>query len=361
MCSSRCRLAEVLRLAGDGAIVKPLAALTVRPMVAVPLRLPEVPVMVTVEAPGTAVTPAVNVSVLAVVAVAGLKEAVTPAGSPDAARATVPAKPFCRLMVMVPALDPPGVRLKLAGVAESVNAGDAVMVSDTRAVLVRLPEVPVMVSVDVAAAAELLAISVSVLVVMALAGLNDAVTPAGNPAMARFTALLKPCCALTVMLLVPLAPAAMESVDADDDRLNAGAFDAPVKLLIKGWPAGRAPSGSQIVAGQRGEAAVVAGDDVVQIGSLSSNRRRCRRCSGLMKPTRAFLFAAACWFASARKPAHKGAAALVPPTSTPCPLLQIRNIWTSAMSATSGMLRMVADPPAAVMVAGVLISSGSAT
>lgn len=229
---------RILRLAGDGAIVRPLAAVTVKPMVAVPRKLPDVPVMVTVEVPGTAVAPAVNVSVLDVVAVAGLKEAVTPAGSPDAARATLPAKPFCRLMVMVPAPDPPGARLKLAGNADSVNPEAAVMVSDTRAVLVKLPEVPVMVSADVAAAAELLAISVSVLVVMALTGLNDAVTPAGKPAMVRFTALLKPSWALTVMLLVPVAPAAIETVDTDDDRLNAGAFDAPVKPLIKGCPAG---------------------------------------------------------------------------------------------------------------------------
>ncbi len=178
---------------------------------------------------------------------------------------------------MVLAPDPPGARLKLAGDAESVNAGAAVTVSDTRAVLVKLPEVPVMVSVDVAAAAELLAISVSVLVVMALAGLNDAVTPAGKPAMVRFTALLKPCCALTVMLLVPLAPAAIESVDTDDDRLNAGALRCSGQAVNQRLSGGRAPAGSQIVARPRGEAAVVAGEDVVQIAGKARCRRRFRR------------------------------------------------------------------------------------
>jgi hypothetical protein len=49
------------------------------------------------------------------------------------------------------------------------------------------------------------------------------------------------------------------------------------------------------------------------------------------------------------KPAHKGVAALVPPTEIHCPLLQMRKIWMSASRATSGMLRMVADPRAAVV------------
>jgi hypothetical protein len=70
---------------------------------------------------------------------------------------------------------------------------------------------------------------------------------------------------------------------------------------------------------------------------------------GLRNPMRVFLLVAACWFASARNPAHNGAAALVPPTSIHWPLLQMRNIWTSAVKATSGMLRMLAEPCAAVI------------
>ena len=72
-----------------------------------------------------------------------------------------------------------------------MNAGRPVTVSDRRAVLVRLAEVPVIVIVDVDEAAELLTVSVSVLVVVAVAGLNDAVTPVGRPDAARLTALLK--------------------------------------------------------------------------------------------------------------------------------------------------------------------------
>jgi hypothetical protein len=144
--------------------------------------------------------------------------------------------------VIVLVLELPGARLRLAGVAAMLKAAGAVIVRASLAVLDRVPnvppEVPVIVIVDVAATAELLAISVSVLLVMALTGLNDPVTPAGNPDTVRFTVLPKPCCAPTVMVLVPLAPAAMESVEADEDRLNPGEFVDPVKLLISGWPAG---------------------------------------------------------------------------------------------------------------------------
>ena len=104
---------------------------------------------------------------------------------------------------------------------------------------------------------------------MALAGLKDAVTPAGNPDTARFTAPLKPCCVLMVMVLTPLPPAAIESVDADEARLNAGAFDAPVRLLIKGWPGGTAPSGGEIVTNQSIVAAVVSAGDVVKVASIT--------------------------------------------------------------------------------------------
>lgn len=181
---------------------------------------------------------AVNVNVLLPLVLAGLKDAVTPEGKPEAASATVPVKLFCGVMVIVLVLEPACARLTLAGAADKMNVGGPVMVSDRRAVLVRLPDVPVIVGVDVAAAAELAAVSVSMLVVSALAGLNDAVTPAGNPEIVRFTALLKPCCVLMVMVLVPLAPAAIERVDADEARLNVAEPDVPAKLLMKDWPAG---------------------------------------------------------------------------------------------------------------------------
>jgi len=56
---------------------------TVRAMVVLFVKLPEVPVMVTVAAPAVAVLLAVSVKVLVGSGRLGLKEAVTPLGKPD--------------------------------------------------------------------------------------------------------------------------------------------------------------------------------------------------------------------------------------------------------------------------------------
>lgn len=58
----------------------------------------------TVEVPVAALALAVKVKELVVVADAGLKEAVTPLGSPDADKLTLPLKPFKGATVM--ALEP---------------------------------------------------------------------------------------------------------------------------------------------------------------------------------------------------------------------------------------------------------------
>src|SRR5258708_24985691 len=71
---------------------------------------------------------------------------------------------------------------------------------------VRLPEVPVMVTVAVPAVAELLAVSDRTLVVVVLAGLKDAVTPLGSPEATKLTLPVKPPAGVTVMVLVPAAP-----------------------------------------------------------------------------------------------------------------------------------------------------------
>ena len=71
---------------------------------------------------------------------------------------------------------------------------------------VRVPLVPVTVTVVVPVVAELLAVNVRVLVVVVLEGLNPAVTPEGNPEADRLTLPLKPLTGVTVMVLVPLAP-----------------------------------------------------------------------------------------------------------------------------------------------------------
>jgi len=65
-------------------------------------------------------------------------------------------------------------------------------VRETVVLLVKLPEVPVMVTVTVPVVAVLLAVSVNVLVLVVLLGLNDAVTPLGRPDTDKLTLPLKP-------------------------------------------------------------------------------------------------------------------------------------------------------------------------
>ena len=83
-----------------GAAGKPDDA-TVRLMVVVCVRAPEVPVIVTVKVPVAAVLLAVKVKVLVVVVLVGLNVAVTPLGSPEADKFTLPVKPFRALTVIV--------------------------------------------------------------------------------------------------------------------------------------------------------------------------------------------------------------------------------------------------------------------
>jgi hypothetical protein len=73
-----------------------------------------------------------------------------------------------------------------------VGTFKACTVRETAVLLERLPEAPVMVTVTVPVVAVLLAESVSVLVLVALLGLNDAVTPLGIPEADKLTLLLNP-------------------------------------------------------------------------------------------------------------------------------------------------------------------------
>ena len=65
------------------------------------VRLPEVPVMVTVAGPVVAEVLAVKVNVLVPLVLVGLNEGVTPPGKPDADKLTLPAKPFVGFTVTV--------------------------------------------------------------------------------------------------------------------------------------------------------------------------------------------------------------------------------------------------------------------
>jgi len=67
-----------------------------------------------------------------------------------------------------------------------------------------------------------LAVSVSVLVLVVVAGLNDAVTPLGNPEAERLTLPVKPLIGLTVMVLFPLLLWVIVRLAGDADRPKSG-------------------------------------------------------------------------------------------------------------------------------------------
>ena len=81
-----------------------------------------------------------------------------------------------------------------------------VTVNATVVFAVRLPEVPVIVTVDVPTVAELLAVSVSTLDPLVGFVPKDAVTPLGRPDAARVTLPLNPFAPVTVMVSVALLP-----------------------------------------------------------------------------------------------------------------------------------------------------------
>jgi hypothetical protein len=87
------------------------------------------------------------------------------------------------------------------------------------AAFVKLPEVPVTVTVAVPVVAALLDVSVNVLVAVAGLGLNDAVTPLGRPDADKLTLPLNPFCGVTVIVLVPLPPCTTLRLLCDAERV----------------------------------------------------------------------------------------------------------------------------------------------
>jgi hypothetical protein len=122
-----CEPRLMLRLAGDAESVKsPEAdAFTVREIVVVCTREPDVPVIVTLTVPVEAVAVAFSVSVLVLIVGFGLKDAVTPDGTPVADSVTLLLKPFSgfTVIVLVPPV-PPWVIVTLAGDADKLKFGD---------------------------------------------------------------------------------------------------------------------------------------------------------------------------------------------------------------------------------------------
>ena len=175
-------------------------------MVAVFVKLPDFPVMVTVDFPMEAVDGIASVSVALEGVVPVLKDPTTPVGSPEIVTVTVLLKPFCGVKVRMLVAAAPRGTVSVLGEADNVNVGGKITVSATVVLLVRAPDVPVIVTVAVSAAAVLAAVKVTV-VWPPLMAPKLAMTPDGNPEAASATVLLKPFKAVMAMVLVTVAPA----------------------------------------------------------------------------------------------------------------------------------------------------------
>ena len=88
--------------------------------------------------------------------------------------------------------------------------------------LVRLPDVPVMVMLPVPTVAVLLAASVRALELIAVLGLKEAVTPLGRPEADRDTLLLNPFAAVMVIVLLPLEPRVTVTLLGETDKEKSG-------------------------------------------------------------------------------------------------------------------------------------------
>jgi hypothetical protein len=198
--------------------------------VVVSVRVPDVPVMVTVDVPLVAVELAVKVSVLLAVAGLGTKVAITPLGNPEADRVTLPLKPFdgVIMMALVPVV--PCTTVRLLGLAERANVGDALTVSVIVVVSVRLPDVPVTITVAAPVFAVALAVKVNTLVDVAGFGLKAAVTPLGKPDAEKVTLEENPFAGVIVIVLVAVVPCTIGTLLGLADRENVGS-GATVKVM----------------------------------------------------------------------------------------------------------------------------------
>lgn len=197
---------------------KPVAAVTVSEMVVVAVSEPEVPVMVIVDVPAAAVLAAVSVSAPLEVDGFEVQAAVTPVGSPEAAKVTEPLNGLTSAtLIAVMLLEPvaidsvaaEGVSVKLPAAEEAVTV--SAMVVDA----VSVPEVPVIVMLLVAAAAALDTVNISPLVPVVGLASSAAVTPVGSPETARVTAPVNPLTSSTLMVSLPVAFWVIDRVAAE--------------------------------------------------------------------------------------------------------------------------------------------------
>ena len=159
-----------------------------------------------------------------------LNAAVTPLGNPDAVNNTLPLNGLTSVIVMVSVAVLPGRICKVAGEGASVKFPAVLTVRPTLVLDVSVPEVPVMLIVELPATAELPAVSVRTLVPVVGLGENAAVTPPGNPLTpdaARVTLPANPFTSVTVILSVALLPWAIDRLDADEAIAKLGVVATP--------------------------------------------------------------------------------------------------------------------------------------
>jgi len=193
-----------------------------------------------VAVPTVAVADAVSVRVEVALPFAGgvtglvENDAVTPLGKPDALNVVAELNPPVLVMVIVLVPLVPCVTVTEVGDAATVKLGVAVefTVNARVVVAVRLPEVPVIVTVADPVVAVLLAVSVSTLVPVVGFVPKAAVTPVGRPDAARVTLPVNPPTSVTVIVLVPLPPCVIVRLLGESESVKLGVED-PARRLIR--------------------------------------------------------------------------------------------------------------------------------
>jgi hypothetical protein len=212
----------------------------VNTMVVVLVAAPEVPLTVTGYVPEAAVLLTLKVSEVELVLMVA-NAAVTPAGTPDAARLTLLTRPIGLMtLIAIGTFQPfwPAKSVRLLADDERAKLGVGI-VRTMAAALFAAPEVPVTVTVYVPVTAVLLAVKVSVIALLALAmgQLSLAVTPVGTPETARFTLpLLRPAGLTTLIVLLALLPPTRRVRALGEEervKLGCGMVKAMVVELVR--------------------------------------------------------------------------------------------------------------------------------
>ena len=213
---------------------KSALGLTVRDTVTVCCKDPLVPVTVRVNVPAVAVELTSKVMVVVIGPFAGgvtgfaEKLAATPLGSPETVRLTGWLKSPTEVTVIVTGEELPLLMLREVGMAPRLKSGGTLTVRETVAECVRLPLVPVIVTVKVPVVAVDVAVRVMMEETAPLGGgvtglmLKLAVTPVGRPVTVRVVGLLNPPIEETVAVVVAVWPRMSVMVVGDADTLRPG-------------------------------------------------------------------------------------------------------------------------------------------